>query len=233
MIDTRAGKGPIETDHAEDIAYSNQWSGDVDATVTDEGARPNSFTHRLHVGTLAGNYEITAVFGTLTVTAAPPCRVALDALGGRIGSAVAVTQAVRTIYGALPEATRGGYRFAGWFLGVTNGAPEAVAGGDVLAPGDHALFAKWICDPEAVPDPEAVYTWEALGAGTSRAGSSCAQPLRGVAGRGRVFLSTETFSRFRNIWYGTADGGRAILPPVMNKNRFNNLWWRNLALKAW
>ena len=64
-------------------------------------------------------------------------------------------------------------------------------------------------------------------------GSSCAQPLRGVAGRGRVFLSTETFSRFRNIWYGTADGGRAILPPVMNKNRFNNLWWRNLALKAW
>ena len=138
------------------------------ATVTDEGARPNSFTHRLHVGTLAGNYEITAVFGTLTVTAAPPCRVVLDALGGRIGSAVAVTQAVRTIYGALPEATRGGYRFAGWFLGVTNGAPEAVAGGDVLAPGDHALFAKWICDPEAVPDPEAVYTWEALDADTVR-----------------------------------------------------------------
>lgn len=138
------------------------------ATVTDEGARPNSFTHRLHAGTLAGNYEITAVFGTLTVTAAPPCRVVLDALGGRIGSAVAVTQAVRTIYGALPEATRGGYRFAGWFLGVTNGAPEAVAGGDVLAPGDHALFAKWICDPEAVPDPEAVYTWEALDADTVR-----------------------------------------------------------------
>ena len=138
------------------------------ATITNEGARPNSFTHRLHAGTLAGNYEITAVFGTLTVTAAPPCRVVLDALGGRIGSAVAVTQAVRTIYGALPEATRGGYRFAGWFLGVTNGAPEAVAGGDVLAPGDHALFAKWICDPEAVPDPEAVYTWEALGADTAR-----------------------------------------------------------------
>ena len=138
------------------------------ATITNEGARPNSFTHRLHAGTLAGNYEITAVFGTLTVTAAPPCRVALDALGGRIGSAVAVTQAVRTIYGALPEATRGGYRFAGWFLGVTNGAPEAVAGGDVLAPGDHALFAKWICDPEAVPDPEAVYTWEALDADTVR-----------------------------------------------------------------
>ena len=138
------------------------------ATITDEGACPNSFTYMFNAGTLAGNYEVTTVFGTLTVTSAPPCRVVFDALGGRVGSAVAVTQAVWTVYGALPEATRGGYRFAGWFLGVTNGAPEAVAGGDVLAPGDHALFAKWICDPDAVPDPEAVYTWEAVDADTAR-----------------------------------------------------------------
>lgn len=33
MIDTRAGKGPIETDHAEDIMYSNLWSGETDAMV--------------------------------------------------------------------------------------------------------------------------------------------------------------------------------------------------------
>ena len=138
------------------------------ATITDEGACPNSFTYMFNAGTLAGNYEVTTVFGTLTVTAAPPHRVVFDALGGRIGSVVAVTQAVRTVYGALPEATRGGYRFEGWFLGVTNGASEAVAGGDVLAPGDHALFAKWICDPDAVPDPEAVYTWEVVDADTAR-----------------------------------------------------------------
>lgn len=138
------------------------------ATITDEGVCTNSFTYLFNAGTLAGNYEVTTVFGTLTVTSAPPGRVVFDALGGRVGSAVAITQAVRTVYGALPEATRGGYRFVGWFLGVTNGAPEAVAGGDVLAPGDHALFAKWICDPDAVPDPEAVYTWEAIDADTAR-----------------------------------------------------------------
>ena len=34
VVDTRAGKGPIETDHAEDVTYSNLWSGDADATAT-------------------------------------------------------------------------------------------------------------------------------------------------------------------------------------------------------
>ena len=34
VVDTRAGKGPIETDHAEGITYSNLWSGDADATAT-------------------------------------------------------------------------------------------------------------------------------------------------------------------------------------------------------
>ena len=34
VVDTRAGKGPIETDHAEDITYSNLWAGDADATAT-------------------------------------------------------------------------------------------------------------------------------------------------------------------------------------------------------
>ncbi len=34
VIDTRAGKGSIETDHAEDITYSNLWSGDANATAT-------------------------------------------------------------------------------------------------------------------------------------------------------------------------------------------------------
>ena len=34
VVDTRAGKGPIETDHAEDITYSNLWFGDAAATAT-------------------------------------------------------------------------------------------------------------------------------------------------------------------------------------------------------
>ena len=34
VVDTRAGKGPIETDQAEDVTYSNLWSGDANATAT-------------------------------------------------------------------------------------------------------------------------------------------------------------------------------------------------------
>ncbi len=34
MIDTRAGKGSVKTDHAEDVTYSNLWAGDADATAT-------------------------------------------------------------------------------------------------------------------------------------------------------------------------------------------------------
>ena len=34
VVDTRAGKGPIETGHAEDVTYSNLWSGDADVTAT-------------------------------------------------------------------------------------------------------------------------------------------------------------------------------------------------------
>ena len=34
VVDTRAGKGPIATDQAEDVTYSNLWSGDANATAT-------------------------------------------------------------------------------------------------------------------------------------------------------------------------------------------------------
>ncbi len=34
VVDTRAGKGTLTTDHAEGIAYSGLWDGDTDATAT-------------------------------------------------------------------------------------------------------------------------------------------------------------------------------------------------------
>jgi uncharacterized repeat protein (TIGR02543 family) len=43
----------------------------VTGTQTEEGTSNNSFTYVLNDGTLAENYNITTVFGTLTVTAAP------------------------------------------------------------------------------------------------------------------------------------------------------------------
>ncbi len=41
------------------------------ATLEDADSVPNSFDYTLNVGTLAGNYEITKVYGTLTVTPPP------------------------------------------------------------------------------------------------------------------------------------------------------------------
>ena len=41
------------------------------ATLTDAGSVPNSFDYTLDAGTSAGNYEITKVYGTLTVTPPP------------------------------------------------------------------------------------------------------------------------------------------------------------------
>lgn len=183
------------------------------ATITDEGTCPNSFTYAFNAGTHTGNYEIASVFGTLTVTAAPPHRVVFDTLGGRIGSAVAVTQTVRTAYGALPEATRGGYRFAGWFLGVTNGAPGAVAGGDVLAPGDPSArkYAATRTVTETVVTPS--------GTQARLDGSNVDRPLGVKANLGYDIWSTERFALRLNLSFaaywnmrsaasGFAGGGR-------------------------
>ena len=41
------------------------------ATLTDADSVPNSFDYTLDTGTLAGNYEITKIYGTLTVTPSP------------------------------------------------------------------------------------------------------------------------------------------------------------------
>ena len=99
-------------------------------------------------------------------------RIVFDALGGRIGSAAAVTQEVSGAYGELPSATRAGYLLAGWFLGVTNGAPQATAGAALLADADHTLFAQWTVDPSVSPvidaDGNSVFRWEATGAETAR-----------------------------------------------------------------
>ena len=98
--------------------------------------------------------------------------VAFDALGGRIGAATVVTQDCTTVYGALPAATRDGYLLTGWFLGVTNGAPQATAGASLLVDADHTLFAKWTVDPSVSPvvdaDGDTVFKWEATGPATAR-----------------------------------------------------------------
>ena len=132
------------------------------ATLADADSVPNSFDYTLNAGTLAGNYEITKTYGTLTVTPPPVTvvPVAFDALGGRIGTATVVTQDCTTVYGTLPAATRDGYRLAGWFLGVTNGAPEAASGAALLIDAGHTLYANWTIDTATAPD-ESIFDWTA------------------------------------------------------------------------
>ena len=88
-----------------------------------------------------------------------------DALGPWLdGGATAVTQTIAAAYGALPAATRAGGRLVGWFLGVTNGAPQAREGEAPLRLGPHTLYARWAVDPAVSPDVDAegnsIYVWE-------------------------------------------------------------------------
>ena len=139
------------------------------ATITDVGSVPNAFDYAFAVGTLAANYNVSCVTGTLTITSSPDTMVVLDALGGKIGGVPVVTQECAAVYGALPAATRENYVFDGWFLGVTNGAPQATSGGALLVDADHALFARWSVDETSIPGGVApTFAVEAIDGGTCR-----------------------------------------------------------------
>ena len=153
---------PVVTDGEPSIVTAD------DYTVSyADNAAPGTATLTL---TGRGNYAGTKVVTFVILTAARD--VVFDALGGRIGSAVAVTQSMTRVYGDLPTATRDGYLLTGWFLGVTNGAPQATAGASLLVDADHTLFAKWTVDPSVSPVVDAngdmIFKWEATGAETAK-----------------------------------------------------------------
>ena len=112
--------------------------------------------------------------------------VVLDALGRYLedGSTI-VTQFVGDVYGTLPTATRTGYRLVGWTLGVTNGAPEAVEGGNLLVPANHTLYAKWAVDPAVSPDVDAdgnsIFDWAVGSDGQTARILGFSDPQRKVA----------------------------------------------------
>ncbi len=119
--------------------------------------------------TLAGRGNYTGTKTVFFVIRSAAREVVFDALGGRIdGVSVTVTQTLARAYGDLPAATRAGYAFDGWFLGVTNGAPAAARGEPLLVDGAHTLYARWSPAPSASSAPETLYDWEATGAATAR-----------------------------------------------------------------
>ena len=131
------------------------------AFITEPGSCRNTFDVRPKPGTLASNYELALEYGTLTVTESR-AKIVLDALGGQVDGATLVTQEVHAVYGELPVPVRAGYRFAGWYLGVTSGAPKAVSGGATVASGNHRLFARWTTPAEHL------FTYEKIGDQTVR-----------------------------------------------------------------
>ena len=165
---TDGGQGLPALPEGESFAY-----GDF-AERTAAGETEATFTVSAGANTSLSNYEITPFYGTLTVMPPPvmTVRVAFDSLGGRIGNAAVVTQEVSGAYGELPSATRTGYLLSGWFLGVTNGAPQATAGAALLADADHTLFAQWTVDTSVSPvvdaDGDTIFRWEATGPSTAR-----------------------------------------------------------------
>ena len=94
--------------------------------------------------------------------------VILDAIGGTFTDCTVVTQKCEDVYIAFPVATREGYVFDGWYLGITNGAPKAAAGASLLADDDHTLFAKWSIDETLMPGGASIFAWEAIDANTVR-----------------------------------------------------------------
>ncbi len=113
------------------------------------------------------------------------------------------------VYGALPAATRTGYRLAGWFIGVTNGAPQALEGEAPLRLGPHTLYARWETDWGG----ETAFAYEAIDATTARiTGLKGAAPANGRFGlpdRVDGYLVTEIGARaFQN---GTDDFGAVAL----------------------
>jgi uncharacterized repeat protein (TIGR02543 family) len=98
----------------------------------------------------------------------PQKNVIFDAIGGVFASGIVVTQECEDVYLAFPVATREGYMFDGWYLGVTNGAPKAAVGAELLVDDDHTLFAKWKIDDALMPGEASIFAWEAIDANTAR-----------------------------------------------------------------
>jgi len=106
--------------------------------------------------------------GELVILEPPQKNVIFDAIGGSFADGTVVTQECEDVYLAFPVATREGYVFDGWYLGVTNGAPKATARAQLLVDDDHTLFAKWRIDEAVMPGGETVFAWEAIDANTAR-----------------------------------------------------------------
>ena len=89
--------------------------------------------------------DISCVISNMIVSAVykrDAVYISLEVNGGMFADGSVVTQECEDVYLAFPVATREGYVFDGWYLGVTNDAPKVTAGAQLFVDDDHTLFAK-------------------------------------------------------------------------------------------
>ena len=107
--------------------------------------------------------------GELVILALPEKNVIFDAIGGALAAGEGVvTQKCDAVYRVMPTPMRAGYRFEGWYLGVTNAAPEAAEGAALLVNEEHTLFAKWGVDVSIMPGGESIFKWVSVSLDTVR-----------------------------------------------------------------
>ena len=93
---------------------------DMTGSQTDVGSSANTFAYMLNDGTKAENYDITTVYGALTVAKAI-CTITFDANGGKGEEAQRQMERGCAI-GLLPIPKRSGYTFSGWWTAKSGGS---------------------------------------------------------------------------------------------------------------
>ncbi len=77
-----------------------------------------------------------------------PITVTLDPTGGKL-SKESITVYLNDSYGELPEPTKQGYTFAGWYSKESDGV-EVTPETEVTTPSAHTLYARWISNEYTV-----------------------------------------------------------------------------------
>lgn len=104
------------------------FENDFTTKVEAETVVSNTFAHNLYAKWTASKYGVT-----------------LDLVGGTLseGTESSIEVAYDSPYGMIPEPTRAGYTFAGWYLASDYSGSAVTSSTIVATPYAHSLYAKW------------------------------------------------------------------------------------------
>ncbi|MBO5939760.1 MAG: leucine-rich repeat protein, partial [Kiritimatiellae bacterium] len=177
-VATNVYNGSMQSIDGYTVAINDQLYKETDFEFVGNSAVAGAAAGKYPMGLLASQFSnksknftdvtFNVTDGELVILELSQKNVILDAIGGTFTDCTVVTQKCEDVYLAFPVATREGYVFDGWYLGITNGAPKAAAGAGLLVDDDHTLFAKWQIDEPLMPGGASIFAWEAIDANTVR-----------------------------------------------------------------